>query len=71
MQHVVIQVIGMSCGYCVKSVENALNNIGARGRVNLKEGSVNVTYDEIRLKLETITNAIEDLGYDIDTGFDS
>lgn len=65
MQQVDLRVSGMSCGNCVRSVKKALEDIGASGRVSLKNGSVTVKYDENHLSLEAVMNAIEDLGYDI------
>nr|WP_257350720.1 cation transporter [Pseudalkalibacillus decolorationis] len=65
MQKVTLQVIGMACGNCVNSVEKALKEIGASGEVSLKSSSVTVVYDENKLSLGSVKDAIEDLGYDI------
>ncbi|AMA73186.1 copper chaperone CopZ [Aneurinibacillus thermoaerophilus] len=65
MQTVTIKVEGMSCGHCVKAVEGALEEIGAKGKVNLNEKTVQVEYDEHKLTLEAIKEAIEDQGYDV------
>lgn len=60
-----LQVVGMACGNCVRSVEKALEEIGASGQVSLKSGTVTVYYDDSQLSLQSVKDAIEDLGYDI------
>ncbi|MGC5326144.1 copper ion binding protein [Brevibacillus sp. SYSU BS000544] len=65
MQNVVLKVEGMSCGHCVNSVEGALKEIGATGKVDLAKKSVSIEFDESKLSLEKIKEAIEDQGYDV------
>jgi copper chaperone len=65
MSTVTLKVEGMSCGHCVNSVEGALKEIGASGKVNLGAKSVEIEYDETKLSLEKIKEAIEDQGYDV------
>lgn len=62
-----LKVKGMSCGHCANSIERALNQINGVEdvQVDLKGGKVNFNYDESLLKLERITLAIEDAGYDV------
>jgi copper chaperone len=55
----------MSCGHCVKAVEDALRPIGAQGKVSLEQGRVDVTYDDSRLSLQQNREAIEEQGYDV------
>jgi copper chaperone len=65
MQNVTLQVKGMSCGHCVKSVEGAVRNLGGSADVELESGKVTVHFDESQVKLEAIKEAIEDQGYDV------
>lgn len=65
MQQVKLQVNGMSCQHCVNSVEKALKEIGASGHVDLKGNSVMVEYDEHKLSLDVVKEAIEEQGYDV------
>jgi copper chaperone len=65
MQQVTLQVSGMSCQHCVNSVEKALKQIGAAGQVDLKANSVAVEFDESKLSLEKVKEAIEEQGYDV------
>jgi copper chaperone len=65
MKNVTIQVQGMSCNHCVNSVEGALKNLGAQGKVDLSAGKVSVEYDENNLSFEDIKAAIEEAGYTV------
>jgi copper chaperone len=65
MQKVTLKVEGMSCGHCVNAVENALKQAGAKGSVDLASGMVTVEYDESKVTLEQLKQAIEDQGYDV------
>jgi copper chaperone len=65
MENVVLQVEGMSCGHCVNSVEDALKNLGTAAKVDLASKSVSVDFDENKVTLAAIKEAIEDQGYDV------
>ncbi|MFC4810297.1 copper ion binding protein [Paenibacillus sp. GCM10023250] len=65
MQSVTLKVEGMSCNHCVKAVEGAVVKAGAAGKVDLAAGSVAVEYDEAKVSLDAIKEAIEDQGYDV------
>jgi copper chaperone len=65
MQTVTLKVEGMSCGHCVNSVEGAVKKLGAAGKVDLNAGSVTVDFDESKITLNSIKEAIEDQGYDV------
>lgn len=65
MTNVVLKVSGMSCNHCVNSIEGALKEIGAEGKVDLGDGTVAVVFDENQLTLDAVKEAIEDQGYDV------
>ncbi|MCZ8515043.1 copper chaperone CopZ [Paenibacillus filicis] len=65
MKNVTLKVEGMSCGHCVNSVEGAVKKLGASGKVDLNAKSVTVEFDESKVSLEAIKEAIEDQGYDV------
>lgn len=65
MANVTIEVKGMSCNHCVNSVEGALKTLGAQGKVDLANGKVAIEFDESKLTLDAIKEAIEDQGYDV------
>lgn len=65
MQQATLHVTGMFCQFCVQSVAKALEEIGAAGQVDLERGVVVVEYDENKVALAVVKDAIEDLGYDV------
>lgn len=65
IKNVILKVNGMSCGHCVKAVENALAEIGATGKADLESRSVTVEYEADQITLEEIREAILDQGYDV------
>ncbi|NQX60583.1 copper ion binding protein [Paenibacillus qinlingensis] len=65
MTNITLEVEGMSCQHCVNSIEGALKEIGAAGKVDLNSNRVAVDYDENRVTLEAIKEAIEEQGYEV------
>ncbi|MCR8656449.1 copper ion binding protein [Paenibacillus endoradicis] len=65
MQNIVLEVEGMSCNHCVNSIESALKELGATGSVDLKANTVTVQFDESKLTLDNIKEAIEEQGYEV------
>ena len=65
MSNVTLKVDGMSCNHCVAAVESTLKNLGASGKVDLAGKTVQIEYDDSKLSLDAIKEAIEDQGYDV------
>ncbi|MCP3773517.1 copper ion binding protein [Paenibacillus sp. MZ04-78.2] len=65
MKNITLQVEGMSCQHCVNSIEGALKEIGAKGKVDLKNNSVDVSFDENQISIELIKETIEEQGYEV------
>ncbi|BFT69275.1 MULTISPECIES: copper ion binding protein [Paenibacillus] len=65
MSSIILKVEGMSCNHCVNTVEKAMKELGAEGKVNLAGKLVEVEYDESKLTVEAIKEAIEEQGYDV------
>lgn len=65
MTTITLNVEGMSCGHCVNSVEGAMKELGATGKVDLAAKTVTVSYDESKLTLDAIKEAIDDQGYEV------
>jgi copper chaperone len=65
MEKVTLQVEGMSCDHCVRAIEGALKEIGAAGKVNLADKTVDVQFDTGKVSLAEVKEAIEDQGYDV------
>ncbi|RIW38926.1 copper resistance protein CopZ [Bacillus salacetis] len=67
MENVTLNVIGMSCGHCVKAIEGSvgeLNGVEAV-KVDLDSGKVDVSYNTNEVTLDTIKETIDEQGYDV------
>jgi copper chaperone len=65
MQQATLKVEGMSCNHCLNAVEGAVKSVGAVGKVNLELKNVTVEYDDTKVNLDTIKEAIVNQGYDV------
>lgn len=65
MSQIQLKVEGMSCNHCVVAIEGALKEIDSKGKVHLATDTVEVEYDEKKVTLDQIKEAIEDQGYDV------
>ncbi|AXI08772.1 copper-binding protein [Oceanobacillus zhaokaii] len=63
-----LMVQGMSCGHCKASVEGALKKLDgvSAAEVNLESSNVEITYDEAKVSLKNMKEAIEEQGYDVE-----
>ncbi len=66
MKEVNVKVQGMSHQSSVPKIKEALHAIGAEGNVNLKQGSVDVRFDEEKLQISQVEQAIRDQGYNVE-----
>lgn len=64
MATVNIQVEGMTCGHCVRAVEEAVVEGGGRGKADLKTGMVQIELED-PASLEKIKQAITATGYSV------
>jgi len=63
----ILKVEGMSCSHCenaVKKSVGALNGIDSV-EVSLQEKTVTVEFDSEKVSVKTISDTIEDQGYDV------
>ncbi|CAM3432833.1 MULTISPECIES: copper ion binding protein [Brevibacillus] len=65
MKNITLNVEGMSCNHCVMTIEKTLKELGANGKVDLAAKTVEVSYEEGAVTVESIKEAIEDQGYDV------
>lgn len=65
MDKVKLGVKGMSCHHCVKTIEGSVGNLEgvSNVKVDLKEASVDVEYNEMKLSLDQIKEVINSQGY--------
>ncbi|WP_027726189.1 copper chaperone CopZ [Tuberibacillus calidus] len=67
MEKKTLNVQGMTCGHCKMAVEGALKKLDgvSSAEVNLEAANVAVTYDESKVTVEAMKEAIEDQGYEV------
>ncbi|MEK3796669.1 copper chaperone CopZ [Peribacillus sp. FSL H8-0477] len=67
MENVTLNVSGMSCGHCVKAVEENVGKLtGVNSvKVDLASGKVEVAFESEKLSLDTIKETIDDQGYEV------
>ena len=67
MEKIVFHVEGMSCSHCVRSIEGALNELEGvcHSKVDLTNKTVEVMFEATKVKVDKLTEAIEDTGYQV------
>ena len=62
-----IQVEGMNCDHCKHAVETALTELDgvSTADVSLEAGNVKVDFDDDKVTIPQMKDAIEDQGYDV------
>jgi copper chaperone len=63
MEQLSLAIRGMSCGHCVKSVDQALKALPGVQVDRVEVGSAVVAYDPTLIKPEQIEEAISEEGY--------
>ncbi|MCS4532959.1 heavy-metal-associated domain-containing protein [Neisseria montereyensis] len=66
METVKINVGGMTCGGCVKSVTTVLEKLEGvnKADVDLDSASAKVTFDPAKVQTAALLEAVEDAGFD-------
>lgn len=67
MKNITLDVQGMSCGHCVKSIEGSVGELNgvSNVKVNLENGTVAINYNSNEISLEKIKETIDGQGYDV------
>ena len=67
METIEIKVEGMTCGGCVKSVQNALNQRDgvSSATADLDSGIVAIEFDAALIQKNALEQAITDAGFDV------
>ena len=63
-QTLVLKVQGMSCGHCVKAVDEALRSVPGVQSAEVSVGSANVVADD-SVQREALVAALDEAGYDV------
>ncbi|OBX87611.1 heavy-metal-associated domain-containing protein [Haemophilus haemolyticus] len=65
MKTITLNIEGMHCGGCVKSVTRVLTELDGVQSADVQlEGKANVTFDENRVNVAQLIEVIEDAGFD-------
>ena len=67
MANQTLNVEGMTCDHCVQTIKEAVNNLVgiSRVEVDLENKQVAVEYDKALLKLDSITDKIVEIGFEV------
>lgn len=67
MQTIILNVEGMSCQHCVSAVKGAVEGLAgvSSANVDLDKKTAQVSFDESKVTLAQIKEAIEDQGFDV------
>ena len=65
MKTITLNIEGMHCGGCVKSVTRVLTELDGVQSADVQlEGKANITFDEHRVNVAQLIEVIEDAGFD-------
>lgn len=66
MATITLNIDGMTCGGCVKSVTKVLNDLDGvhSATVSLENKNAQVEFDEGKIQIAQLVEAVEDAGYD-------
>jgi copper chaperone len=67
MDKIEFNVEGMTCGGCVKSIQNALSSHPGvdEATADLESGKVSIAFDSQVIQQAALKQAIEDAGFDV------
>ena len=64
MQTITLNIDGITCGGCVKSVTRLLEGV-EKAEVSLENKNAVITFDESKTDTNALIDAVEDGGYDV------
>ncbi len=67
MTNLTMNVEGMTCGHCAQTVKDAVTGLSGINRVevDLEKKLVTVEFDEVLGKVESITDKIVEVGFEV------
>lgn len=60
-----IEIGGMTCGHCLRMVQQALTSLEGVKLDELRIGKAVVTFDEATISAEAVAEAVRDAGYEV------
>ncbi len=64
MEQVTLKIDGMSCGHCVKAVEQAITSVEGANAESVAIGTATVAFDPARTTIGALIDAVADAGYE-------
>jgi copper chaperone len=65
VQHLSLEISGMSCRHCVLAVTNALKQVDGVEVESVEVGRARVLFDSARTASDTVIRAVSDAGYGV------
>lgn len=67
MQHIILDITGMTCGGCTNSVKRVVSALPGVGEVNvsLEHANAEVEFDPAQTNVEAVKNAIISAGFEV------
>jgi copper chaperone len=65
VERVTLNIVGMTCGHCVRSVDNALKELAGVTVEQVKVGEATVSFDPATVTASRIQQAVESEGYGV------
>jgi copper chaperone len=65
MSEVVVKIEGMSCEHCVMRIRKAVEGLPGVSRSDVKVGTAHIEFDELKIKVTDLEQAIEKAGYKV------
>lgn len=64
---ITLNIDGMTCGGCVKSVTNALNQVTgvSQANISLEQKNAVISFDDTQTNESVLKQAIEEAGFDV------
>ena len=60
-----MEIGGMTCGHCLRMVQQALTSLDGVKLDDLRIGKAIVTFDESKLSADAVAEAVRDAGYEV------
>ena len=65
MERVTLSIDGMTCGHCVRSVDQALKALDGVDVEQVAIGKATINYDPAAVSVDRLKDAVEDEGYQV------
>jgi copper chaperone len=60
-----LEIGGMTCGHCLRTVQQALTSLDGVTLNEVRIGRAQVTFDETKVSADAAAEAVKDAGYEV------